>query len=90
MAVTIRGGEIGLVRLRVESRRVDATEEENWVEDCTPSGLLDGEVFVGGAEVIDTRLPLEELLEMAEEKVVVMGSEVTRLCLGLILENSVM
>jgi hypothetical protein len=35
---------------------------------------------------IDTKLPREELFEIAEGIVVLMGNDVTRLCLGLSLE----
>ena len=53
------------------------------------SGLAEREVLVGCIEVTDTKLPRLELLDMAEGKLLVVeglyGSEVTTLCLGLIL-----
>jgi hypothetical protein len=46
------------------------------------SGLADIEVFVGGIEVTDTRLPREELLDMADDGALVTGREAMPWCFG--------
>jgi hypothetical protein len=56
--------------------------------EWVPSGLPEREVPAGGIEERDTRLPREELLEMAEAGVMVRGIEVLTYCLGLNLANA--
>jgi hypothetical protein len=51
------------------------------------SGLVDTEVFVGGMEVVDIRLPLEELLDMADARLLVIGKLVITCCFTLALVN---
>ena len=88
IAETSTGGEVGLAKLMVESKNV-VTVKENPPEGCIPSGLVDCDVFVGGMEEMDTKLPREELLEIAEGIVVLRGRDVTTLCFGLILEANI-
>jgi hypothetical protein len=42
---------------------------ETDVNGAMASGVVDNEVFVGGIEVVDTRLPLDELLDMVVARV---------------------
>jgi hypothetical protein len=83
------GGEVGLARLKVESKTVVTVPVGKLVTVCMPSGLVEDDVFGRGTDISDTKLPLEELLEIANGMDELIGREVLRLCLDRNLANTI-
>jgi hypothetical protein len=80
---------VGFGDKMAESGRVMATDEKEVIAlyGMIASGLVDMEGLVGCMEDVDTKLPRDELFEMAEASVLVIGTLVATYCLGLGLAN---
>jgi hypothetical protein len=83
MAEWMEGEETAKVGLMISGRVMGAGSSEGvalWPRMA--SGLADMDVFVGGMEATDTRLPREELLDMADGALETGSIEAIPSCLG--------